>query len=186
MRAVKIEPGGPAPLFADETIDGQAISTASFVGKPLLLMFYRYASCPMCNLRLRDFAMEMPRLRAHGLQAVAFFHSSAAKVRTARGERDYPLHLVGDPQQTVYRAYGIQTSWSGLALSMGIPSFYVDWFRAMRHGFWGGVDTDVAKMPADFLIRPDGRIATAHYGRTIGDHLSITDVDDFLDGLGRG
>jgi peroxiredoxin len=184
MRGVRLRAGGAAPEFKVDTVDGQSISIGTFAGKPLMLMFYRYASCPMCYLRLHDFARELPRLRPRGLEAVAFFHSSAAKVRAAGGHRAYPLHLVGDPTYDVYRAYGVQTSWRGLVFSVGLPRFYVDWVRSMRHGFWGGVDTDMTKMPADFLIAPDGRIAKAHYGRTIGDHLPVADVDAFLDAIG--
>jgi hypothetical protein len=41
----------------------------------------------------------------------------------------------------------------------------------------------MAKMPADFLIGPDGRIVEAYYGRDIGDHLSIERIDALLDAL---
>jgi peroxiredoxin len=182
-KLVRLEAGAKAPTFRVETIEGTAISLDGFAGKPLMLMFYRYASCPMCNLRLHDFALEAPRLRARGLEVVAFFHSSARRVRAAAGERPNPLHLGGDPTYTVYRAYGVETSWPRLLLSMALPSFYVDWVRSMRHGFWGGVDVQLAKMPADFLIGPNGRIARAHYGGSIGDHLSVGDVDSFLDSV---
>ena len=55
----------------------------------------------------------------------------------------------------------------------------------MRYGFWGGVDWQMGKMPADFLIEPDGRIVKAHYGHDIGDHLPVTDVEATLTDLGR-
>jgi hypothetical protein len=42
----------------------------------------------------------------------------------------------------------------------------------------------MGKMPADFLIGPDGRILKAHYGRDIGDHLAMKEVDASLAGLG--
>ena len=112
---------------------------------------------------------------------VGFFHSNALTVRAAAGSRPYPLHLVGDPGFTVYRAYGVETSWPRLVLSTVLPSFYVDWVRAMRHGFWGGAALQMAKMPADFLIDPEGRIAAAHYGTNIGDHLPLSTIQSFVD-----
>jgi hypothetical protein len=40
----------------------------------------------------------------------------------------------------------------------------------------------MGKMPADFLIAPDGRILKTHYGRNIGDHLPVAEVEAALNG----
>jgi thioredoxin-dependent peroxiredoxin len=170
--------------FSAETIEGKTISLTQFAGKPLLLMFYRYASCPMCNLRLRDFAQHYPQLHARGLEVVAFFHSPARNIRANAGKGRYPFHLVPDPEFKIYRSYGVETSWLKFLLSMLLPSFYVDWIRSMRYGFWGGVDWQMGKMPADFLIAPDGLIVKAHYGGDMGDHLSVREVETALTDLG--
>jgi len=180
---MRLKPGDQAIPFSAETIDGQTISLEQFAGKPLLLMFYRYASCPMCNLRLRDFAEHYPRLHERGLEVVAFFHSQARNIRANAGKRNYPFHLVPDPGYKVYQRYGIETSWLRFMLSMALPSFYIDWVRAMRYGIWGGVDWQMGKMPADFLIGPNGRIVKAHYGQEIGDHLSVMEVENTLSKL---
>jgi len=166
-----------------ETIDGRTISLDEFAGKPLLLMFFRYASCPMCNLRLRDFAQHFPRLHERGLEVVAFFHSPARSIRANAGKRNYPFHLIPDPKFKVYRSYGVETSWLRFFLSMALPGFYVDWVRSMRYGFWGGVAWQMGKMPADFLIGPDGQIVKAHYGRDMGDHLPVMEVETALSDL---
>jgi hypothetical protein len=50
----------------------------------------------------------------------------------------------------------------------------------MRHGFWGGADVQMAKMPTDFLVAPDGRILLVHYGHDIGDHLSLAEIERAL------
>jgi thioredoxin-dependent peroxiredoxin len=177
---MRLESGDKAVPFSAETIQGEKISLERFAGKPLLLMFYRYASCPMCNLRLRDFAQQYPRLRGRGLEVVAFFHSPARSIRRNAGKQNYPFPLVADPQFNVYRSYGVETSWLRFFLSMFLPSFYVDWIRSMRYGFWGGIDWQMGKMPADFLIGPDGRILKAHYGREMGDHMAVEDVETLL------
>jgi peroxiredoxin len=177
---MRLQPGDQAVPFSSETMEGKTISLELFAGKPLLLMFYRYASCPMCNLRLHDFARHYGSLRAGGLEVVAFFHSPARNIRRNAGKQNYPFHIVPDPQYKVYRAYGVETSWLRFFLSMLLPSFYVDWIRSMRYGFWGGVDWQMGKMPADFLIGPDGRILKAHYGRDIGDHFAVGEVESTL------
>jgi hypothetical protein len=59
------------------------------------------------------------------------------------------------------------------------PSVYAELFRAVRRGFHGGkMPLKLAKMPADFLIRPDGRIHAVHYGRSISEHMSSRDIDN--------
>ena len=40
------QPGDKAVPFSVDTIEGKRIDLEQFAGKPLLLMFYRYASCP--------------------------------------------------------------------------------------------------------------------------------------------
>lgn len=95
------------------------------------------------------------------------------------------ISFTADPEFRVYGSYGVETSWPRLLLSMAKPSFYVDWVRSLRHRFWGGIAWQMAKMPADFLIGPDGRIVTAHYGRDIGDHLAVPRIEAYLDELER-
>jgi len=180
---VRLEPGQLAVPFAAMTIDGTAVSLDQFAGRPVLLMFFRYASCPMCNLHLRDFAKDYAGLHERGLAVVAFFHSPASAIRAHAGSREYPFPLVADPELRVYRQYGVETSWPRLLLSMLKPGFYASFFRALIHGFWGGFAWQMAKMPADFLVGPDGRFVAIHYGRDIGDHIRIAQLYATLEQL---
>ena len=162
-----------APPFSVETVDGRTVTLEQFAGKPLLLMFHRYAGCPMCNIRLHHFAREFPELHARGLEAVAFFHSPAKEIRKHAGGREYSFILAADPKFRVYRQYGVETSWAKLMMSFARPSVFAEMLRALRQGFLGGkMPMQIAKMPADFFIRPDGRIHAVKYGRSIGDHMS--------------
>ena len=180
---MRLEPGQPAVPFTAQSIDGTAVSLNQFAGTPVLLMFFRYASCPMCNLHLHDFAKHFARLRDRGLAVVGFFHSPAHSIRAHAGGRQYPFPLVADPKFRVYRMYGVETSWLRLLLSTANPRFYGDFFRSLLHGFRGGIAWHMAKMPADFLVGPDGRLVAAHYGRHIGDHLPVAQLHSLLDQL---
>jgi len=182
---MRLELGAAAVPFTAQAIDGTTVSLSQFAGNPVLLMFFRYASCPMCNLRLHDLAKEYAALRDRGVALVAFFHSSTRAIRAHAGGRQYPFPLVADPEYRVYQKYGVETSWPRLLLSTVKPGFYVSFFRSLLHGFWGGVALQMAKMPADFLIGPDGRVVAAHYGRDIGDHLTVAQLHALLDGLGQ-
>jgi thioredoxin-dependent peroxiredoxin len=178
---MRLEPGQDAPSFTVETLDGGTLSLEQFAGKPLLLMFHRYAGCPMCNIRLHQLAKRFPELHERGLEAVAFFHSPPEEIRKHAGGRQYPFAIATDPKFRVYRKYGVETSWPRLAMALVQPSVYRDFFKASRHGYFGGrMPRQLAKMPADFFIRPDGRIHTAHYGQGIAHHMSPQEIETAL------
>src|SRR5215211_3364195 len=107
---MRLKPGDQAVPFSVETLAGKRISLELFAGKPLLLMFYRYASCPMCNLRLHDFAQKYPALHERGLEVVAFFHSPARNIRANAAKQNHRFHLVADPKLKVDSSCGVLTS----------------------------------------------------------------------------
>jgi peroxiredoxin len=178
---MRLLPDQVAPPFSVETVDGESVSLEQFAGKPLLLMFHRYAGCPMCNIRLHEFARRFPELHERGLEAVAFFHSPASEIRKHAGGRKYPFVIASDPKFHVYRKYGVETSWPRLAMALVQPSVYADFLKAARQGFHGGrMPRQLAKMPADFFIRPDATIHTVHYGSGIADHLTMEQIINVL------
>jgi len=168
---MRVQPGSTAPDFSVTDLEGQPHSLERHHGQWLLLQFYRYSGCPMCDLRLHDFAREYPALQARGLRVLAFFHSREARLRRHLRDRALPFPVVADPLRAVYRRYGVETSLPRLLLSTLRPSFYWDWLRSMRHGYLGSFDRRMTTMPADFLIAPDGSVRIAHYGSDIGDHV---------------
>lgn len=183
---MRLAPGTAAPDFAVQDLDGREHTLAGYRGGPLLLQFYRFAACPMCDLRLHDFAREYPGLEERGVRVLAFFHSSPERLRRHFRKRALPFPIVGDPGEQVYRRYGVERSWARLLLSAARPRFYLDWVRSMRHGFWGGADLRMETMPADFLIDAAGTVRLAHYGADIGDHLPAERVHAALAALREG
>jgi peroxiredoxin len=178
---MRLESGQVAPSFSVESSDGGTVTLEQFAGKPLLLMFHRYAGCPMCNIRLHQVAERFPALHERGLEAVAFFHSPPEEIRKHAGGRQYPFAIATDPNFRVYRKYGVETSWPRLLSAPFQPAVYVDFVKALKRGFLGGkMPRQLAKMPADFFIRPDGRIHAVHYGDGIADHMSHGQIEAAL------
>jgi len=177
---MRIQPGAPAQDFSVHDVNGQPHSLARYRGHSLLLQFYRYAGCPMCDLRLHDFARQYPALADRGIRVVAFFHSSSNRLRRHLQTRGLPFPVVGDPSMAVYRAYGVEASALRLLGSIAKPGFYRDWLRSMRHGYWGSVDWRMTTMPADFLIDDNSIVRRVHYGGDIGDHMPVADILDAL------
>jgi peroxiredoxin len=70
---MKIQANQLARPFTSSDIFGEPISLADYEDKKLLLSFYRYASCPLCNLRIHDLIERYDDLKARGLHTLAIF-----------------------------------------------------------------------------------------------------------------
>ena len=174
---MRLHPGARAIPFEAVSAHGAPVRLADYGDRLLLLSFLRYASCPMCNLRVHELRSAYPALRARGVELAVVFHSPARSILRHLGTQDAPFPLIADPGRRLYALYGVERSWPRLAMSVVLPSFLVAAVRASALGYWGGrVDGEWARMPADFLIGPGGRVLVAHYGAHIGDHLPVSQV----------
>lgn len=79
--------------------------------------------------------------------------------------------------KSVYRRFGVEQRWRGLFN----PAVMVAAVKAMASGFWpGAVNGPLNRVPADLLIDAQGRIAIAHYGQHLDDHLPLTTIERWL------
>ena len=171
---MRLTPGMQAPPFEATAITGATVSLRAFRGRTVLLKFYRFATCPVCNLHLHHFACDYAALEAAGIRAIVFFHSPHAKLVTTRRD-EVPFPLVADPDKRMFRLYGVETGWRGMIS----PAVMRDYVRALCAGFPSGMFTSDGGMlgnPADFLIDGDGRVVFARYGRHYADSLTAREV----------
>ncbi len=180
---MRIQAGEMAPDVQAVDVFGRAVSLRSLRGRPVLLSFYRYASCPVCNLRVRDLRQAAPALEALGLALVGVFQSDAATIGHYVGRQQAPFPLVADPGLALYRRYGVERGWAAM---LRWPTM-VAALRAFAAGYLPGrVDGPFDRTPADFLIGADGRVLIAHYGRHLSDHVSIEALQAALGAPGGG
>ena len=169
---MRLVAGQTAPAFRVVDIAGQPVALESYRGHSLLLSFYRYASCPFCNLRVHELIQRLPEFEEHGLSLVAVFQSSRIGILDYVGKQRPPFPIIPDPAHRLYRHYGVESSLRGFAA--GFVQHLGKAMRSMRMGFLPGpMDGIKTLIPADFLIAPDDAIRIAYYGRNISDHLSI-------------
>jgi len=173
-----IKPGYPAVDFEVHDIFGERITLRGYRGKRLLLSFYRYAACPLCNHRMESLVLMYPRFKRLGLNILAFFQSPRHSILHYVGKQDAPFPIVGDPERAVYRAYGVEPSLTGALKGMlRMPTL----IRAILRGFKPGrIEGHAAMIPADFLIGPDLIVQEAYYGKDIGDHMSLNTIERWL------
>lgn len=174
----KLSAGDRAPAFTLADLQGRPVSLEDFRGRKLLLSFYRYASCPFCNLQVHALSQRAPDWQARGLDLVAVFQSPRESILEHAGKVDRPFAILPDPSRGLYRAYGVEGSWGGF-LKGGLKVGKLA--SALKEGFLPGkMEGDVNMVPADFLIDEEGRIGLAYYGRDISDHLDVAEVERFL------
>ena len=178
--AGKLMPGSAAPVFTVLDMGGSQIDLRNYLGRHVLLSFYRYASCPLCNLRVHDLARKQLDWHARGLDMLAVFQSPADKMMRYVGNQHAPFPLIPDPDEQLYLLYGVGHSWGGFlkAWATRLPEIGRS---VVGKGFLpGSVENGIHRIPADFIIDPLGRIGVAYYGRDIGDHLPVERIERLL------
>ena len=178
MKRGILKSGDRAPSFALQNLDGKSVALEDYRGRKLLLSFFRYGACPLCNLRMTFLVDAYPHWQAQGLDVVAVFESPAQRLLETVASQPIPFPVIPNPDRTLYKKYGVTASWLGYLTG----AFRIRTFRdAFKRGFTPGKgDGAIAQLPAEFLIGPDGTIARAYYGKDIGDHLPLEEIDGWL------
>jgi thioredoxin-dependent peroxiredoxin len=169
--------GQAAPAFETRDHFGEKVSLSGLLGRKVLLSFYRYASCPLCNMRVNQMIRRHAAWQAAGLEMIGVFQSPARDIRRYVGRQDAPFPIVPDATMQFYRRYGVETSWLGMIKGSGRLGLIG---TAMAKGFVPGrTNGPIHRVPADFLIDETGRLALCFYGRDAGDHLDFATIDRF-------
>lgn len=176
-----LRPGDPAPAFTRPELDGHPIRLRDYRGRKVLLVFFRYATCPFCTIRFVRLTQEAQRYADAGVQIVGVFESSADYIREYLYRRGLPFPVIPDPQGELYALYGVKKSLPGLMLGMFrlptlLRALFDPEYRMARP------DGPVTRIPADFLIDENQHIADAYYGSDIGDHIPFPRIDRFAAG----
>lgn len=169
----RLSVGDVARDFVVTDLDGRRHALQDYRGRRLLLSFYRYAACPLCNLRIHELSKHLDEFEKLGLSTLAIFQSPADSMRRHLEKNAMPFPIVADPERLTYATYGLESSLVGFAVAMVHPRSIV----ALVKGFLPGrMEGDKLLHPADFVIGPDQKVETAYYGKHIGDHLPLSDL----------
>ncbi len=175
--------GAQAPQFAVQDVFGEMRSLADYRGKNLLLSFFRYSSCAICNLRIHHLIDRYEAWRQRGLEILAVFESPRDNVVSNVNKQSVPFPLIADPEARLYDLFGVENSEERVTAAPGNPSRLQGQILAARDLGYplqreeGG---NFFRMPADFLIGPDGTMTQAFYSEEIGSHLSFEEIEKVL------
>lgn len=173
--------GELAPAFEISTYQGESIRLDAYRGEKVWLAFFRWASCPLCNMRIKELLRDYEQIEAMGVKLLAVFQSPPEKIARYVATQNPPFPLIADPEMRLYEAYGVDMRWTGL--------FYprVVW-RTLQATANGLLSLDLgdwplARVPSDLLIDPEGLIYDRYDGVAISDHIPLDRVARFSDDL---
>ncbi|MBT3299358.1 MAG: AhpC/TSA family protein [Candidatus Marinimicrobia bacterium] len=173
---MRLKQGEVAPSFFIKDIFENEHSTKKYKENKWILSFFRYASCPACNLRIHELTKAYDDLKQNGFNILAVFESPKDSILDYIAKDDLLFPIIPDPERKLYKKYNVESSWVGYLA--GLPTA----MKGMLKGFLPGkMEGDLAMIPADFLIGENGIIHTAYYGKNIGDHLPISEIKSFIE-----
>ncbi|MEK7356983.1 MAG: redoxin domain-containing protein [Bdellovibrionota bacterium] len=173
----RLQRGDWAPPFKTTDIQGREVDFSSFADWGIWLAFYRYASCPMCNQHFDDVMGRQAELFENRVTFISVFESEPKNFPKNILSRSFPnLTIIADPEHSLYTLYGVERSWGKLFT----PQSAIERVRAGLAGYMEGkIDGPLDRIPAHFLILPQGIIHQARYGKTAADHIKWRDLEDF-------
>ena len=173
-----LEEGAPAPDFSVRSLQGDSLNLADFKGKKVLLVFFRYAGCVVCNFRAHELIENYDSLQTQGVQVIGVFESKEALLREYVADSAIPFPIISDHQAILYKKYKVEKSyrkvWKGLRQKKTKHQEKVG--EQLYNGKKYKRDGALNRIPADFLIGIDGKIEIAYYGAYLGDHLPLDQV----------
>ena len=109
-----------------------------------------------------------------GIQEVVLFHSANDELLPYQGR--FPFDVIGDPDQTLYRRYGVGRSIRAVLDPRALAASVKGNLRKDKPKMSGMPEGGVLGLPADFLVRPDGTIKAAHYGKHADDQWTVDEM----------
>jgi peroxiredoxin len=179
-----LQSGYSAPTFETLDLSGRRIALEDYRNDKVLLSFYRNSACALCNLRIHQLMENAHRWNGKGLIILSVFESPAESMREYVGRLGPPFPLIPDPQAQLYDMYGVEVSEEKVQRTINDPCTKSVVSEAAEKGFvlTKEPDTNMNRIPADFLISPGLTIHTAHYCDLVYDHLPLGAIDDFVHG----
>lgn len=161
-------------------INGSEFNIESVRGKRFLLSFYRFASCPFCNLRINKLVSKYDEL-PDDFELVAIFDSPLDNLQRFTEGHHAPFPILADEANTYYRRFGVQRSLLGV-LKGAVLRMPTVIYAMFGKGYipWV-IKGSMTTMPLDILVDENGIVQSAYYGKDEGDHMPFDQVKEFAD-----
>ncbi len=168
--------GQDAPDFALPDAHGRTVRMADLRARgPVVVMFYRGAWCPFCNMAVRAYQEVLPEIKALGATLVAISPQTPDATLSFAETAELGYDVLSDQGNSVARQFGV-------VYKLGDPihqlqgQFGVDLPKA------NGDDSRELPLPGTFVIDRGG---TIQFAQVFADHSQRAEPSAVLDALRR-
>lgn len=175
---MKLSSGQKAPDFTVKDIYGNSINLSQIKDQKILLSFFRYAECAMCNLQVSKMMKHKDLFQNKGIKIIAVFESPAESLKKSIADKHgFDFTIIADVNRNLYKLYSVKPSWIKTIRTMSVKGFQ-HLSQAIKLGFKAGgkVEGTLHQIPADFLIDANKTIQIAHYGNSVIDHFPLEEL----------
>lgn len=163
-------------------IDGSHFDNNHLQGKRYLLTFFRFATCPFCNMRLAQLVSLQKNLSLELLEQteiVAIFSAQLEHLQQHANKHVAQLPILADEHDKYYQQFGVKKSLWGV-----IKGMFLRLPTAIKGLMRGYIPKEVSSrlmiMPLSLLVDEQGIIQAIYHGKDEGDHMPLAQVEAFL------
>ena len=177
----KLNKGDKAPEISLPAIDGSTFEMSSMKGRRVILTFFRFSSCPFCNIRIDRIIKRWGEFPDDTVM-IGVFDAQIEELSTRMSKREIPFTIVADGAYRHFNENGVEKSYA--RFMWGAMRAPITMIMAMLKGYIP-MTLSISKMstlPADILIDEEGKVVDAHYCKDTVDHLPIDRLISFASG----
>ncbi|MEE2974221.1 MAG: redoxin domain-containing protein [Candidatus Thermoplasmatota archaeon] len=177
----QLSTGDNAPPILLPAIDGTTFDLASVRGKKVILTFFRFSTCPLCNMRIRKIKQRWGEF-ARDTVMVGVFDANIADLTKRMKKHDAPFTIVADEDYTFFRSNGVSKSFG--KFMWGAAKSPLTLLQATLRGYVP-LTMSLSKLstiPVDVLIDENGKVVEAHYCKDTADHMPLEKMIAFSNG----
>lgn len=162
--------GEPAPAFSLPNAFGNTINlTEQLEQGPVILVFYRGAWCPYCNLYLHALQKNLHIFKQHNASLITITPQQPDKSAEQIKKEKYPFEVLSDLDSRVMQAYN---------LYFRIPDELVAVYKKAGLDIedYNGKDRNVLPVPGTFIIDQQGIVRAMHADTDYKKRMEPSDI----------
>lgn len=169
--------GETIPQIKLPAIDGLQFDNHSLTGKKYLITFFRFATCPFCNMRIAQLKRAKTEM-GENFEIVAIFENKIKHLKKHANKHLAKFPILADHKREYYRLFGVKKSLIGMfkGMLLRMPTLILGLLK-------GYIPLDISPriltMPLSLLVDEQGVIQTIYHGKDEGDHIPLEQVMNF-------
>ena len=173
--------GDDAPNFTLPAIDGTTFDMSTMKGKRVILTFFRFSSCPFCNIRINKILKRWNEF-ADDTVMVGVFDAKIGELTKRMKKHNPPFTVVADETYEQYLQNDVKKSllrvlWAPMRAPLTMLQALLKGYVPMTLSI-----SKLSTIPVDILIDENGKVVNAHYCKDTVDHLPIDQLIAFSKG----